>query len=155
MSQRSKQESFPMMYARYRHASAAEKEKLLDELCRVCGSHRKHAIRKLNQPVREPRLRTRSPRSVTYLPQTISILTAVWEAAGYPWSLRLKALTATTAANLLMPTYSAFVTNTTFSSRAGVRTGKTTTPTSNKRIGRMSAKGWVGSAMIVRTRWRR
>jgi hypothetical protein len=29
---------------------------------------------------------------VVYLPQTISILTAVWEAAGYPWSLRLKAL---------------------------------------------------------------
>jgi Integrase core domain len=92
MSQRSKQEYFQVMYARYRQATAVEKEKLLDEVCRVCGYHRKHAIRKLNQPLREPRRRPRPRRGVTYLPQTISILTAVWEAAGYPWSLRLKAL---------------------------------------------------------------
>jgi transposase InsO family protein len=92
MSQRSKQEYFQTMYLRYRQATAAEKEKLLDELCRVCGYHRKHAIRKLHQSLPEPRRRTVTPRGVTYLPQTISILTAVWEAAGYPWSLRLKAL---------------------------------------------------------------
>lgn len=92
MSQRSKHEYFEIMYARYRQATAAEKEKLLDELCRVCGYHRKHAIRKLNQPLREPSRRKRPARGLTYSAQTLSILTRVWEAAGYPWSLRLKAL---------------------------------------------------------------
>jgi hypothetical protein len=38
------------MHARYPRALAPEvKSALLDELCEVCGYHRKHAIRKLNQ----------------------------------------------------------------------------------------------------------
>lgn len=92
MSQRSKHEYFAVMYARYRQATAPQKEKLLDELCRVCGYHRKHAIRKLSQPLREPSKRKPPRRGLTYSAQTLSILRAVWEAAGYPWSLRLKAL---------------------------------------------------------------
>jgi hypothetical protein len=92
MSQRSKHEYFEVMYARYRHATAPQKQALLDELCRVCGYHRKHAIRKLNQPLREISRRNRPVRGLTYSAQTLSILTRVWEAAGYPWSLRLKAL---------------------------------------------------------------
>lgn len=92
MSRRSKHEYFQVMYERYQQATKTEKAGLLDEVCRVCHYHRKHAIRKLNQPLREPRPRSRSPRGRTYTSQTISILTAVWEAAGYPWSLRLKAL---------------------------------------------------------------
>src|SRR4030095_14632913 len=92
MSQRSKHEYFEVMSARYRQATAPQKEKLLDELCRVCGYHRKHAIRKLSQPLRDPPKRRPPLRSLTYSAQTLSILTAVWEAAGYPWSLRLKAL---------------------------------------------------------------
>jgi hypothetical protein len=92
MSQRSKHEYFEVMYARYRRATAKQKEQLLDELCRVCGYHRKHAIRKLHQPLREPSRRKPPARGLTYSAQTLSILTAVWEAAGYPWSLRLKAL---------------------------------------------------------------
>lgn len=92
MSQRSKHEYFAVMYARYRHATAPEKETLLDELCRVCGYHRKHAIRKLHQPLREAPRRKPPTRGVTYSAHTLSILTRVWEAAGYPWSRRLKAL---------------------------------------------------------------
>jgi hypothetical protein len=42
--------------------------------------------------MREARLRRRPKRGLTYSTQTLAILTAVWEAAGYPWSLRLKAL---------------------------------------------------------------
>src|SRR5256884_3624734 len=31
-------------------------------------------------------------RSLSYSQETLSVLNAVWEAAGYPWSVRLKAL---------------------------------------------------------------
>ena len=52
MSQPSKHEYFRIMHARYRNASSEEeKSALLDELCQVCGYHRKHAIRKLNHPL--------------------------------------------------------------------------------------------------------
>lgn len=92
MSKRSKQEYFQALAERYAGASKTEKTKLLDEVCRLCGYHRKHAIRKLKQagqPTAPPR---RPKRGLTYAVQTISILSAVWEAAGYPWSVRLKAL---------------------------------------------------------------
>ena len=46
----------------------------------------------LNGPPPERRPRRRRPRRPTYPPKVISILTMVWEAAGYPWSVRLKAL---------------------------------------------------------------
>jgi hypothetical protein len=59
---------------------------------RVCGYNRKYAIRKLNgaAPGKKPRKRRRFRRR--YGPQVISVLHEVWEAAGYPWSVRLKAL---------------------------------------------------------------
>jgi len=66
---------------------------MLDEFCLTTGYHRKYAIRLLNGPPpgaqREQRPRGRKPR---YGKQVISILTEVWQAAGYPWSVRLKAL---------------------------------------------------------------
>jgi hypothetical protein len=92
MSRKSKQEYFQVMYERYRHATPADRSRLLDEVCRVCRWHRKHAIRRLNQPLRDPRPRRRSPRSFSYSVSMLSILIAVWRAAGYPWSVRLKAL---------------------------------------------------------------
>ena len=92
MSRKSKQEYFQVMYERYHQAAPADKSRLLDEVCRLCGWHRKHAIRKLNQPWRAPRPRRRPPRGFTYSARTLTVLAAVWKAAGYPWSLRLKAL---------------------------------------------------------------
>jgi hypothetical protein len=63
----------------------------LTEFCAVVGYHRKSAIRLFNGPapgaVPPPRR-----RPVHYEAATIEVLRAVWEAAGYPWSLRLKAL---------------------------------------------------------------
>ena len=56
------------------------------------GCHRKYAIRLLNGPPPEKRRRRRRPRGVSYDRETLVVLTAVWEAAGYPWSVRLKAL---------------------------------------------------------------
>src|SRR5438445_31250 len=66
---------------------------MLNEFCLNTGYHRKYAIRLLNgpppgkQPERRPR--GRRPR---YGRQVLSILAGIWEAAGYPWSVRLKAL---------------------------------------------------------------
>ena len=91
VSARAKQEYVQAIYHRYRGARRPEKRKILDEFCQVTGHHRKHAIRLLNSPApgaaRPPRR-----RAASYSPAAIEALRAIWEAAGYPWSLRLKAL---------------------------------------------------------------
>ncbi len=93
MSGSSRTEYLKRIYPRYRKANAMEKQRILDEFCANCGYHRKHAIRLLNGPPPGPRpVGRRRPRSATYGSRLISILRAVWEAADYPWSVRLKAL---------------------------------------------------------------
>lgn len=94
MGPQAKWEYFKRIHARYRKASKLEKKQILDEFTRVCGYHRKHAIRKLNGPLSDaPRQQAHPPRRrVTYGAQLIGVLRAVWEVAGYPWSVRLKAL---------------------------------------------------------------
>jgi hypothetical protein len=80
------------MHPRYRRATRPERTPLLTEFCRVTGSHRKYALRLLNGP---PPSRTRPPRrrrAPTYGPRVLPVLAAIWTAAGYPWSVRLKAL---------------------------------------------------------------
>ena len=73
MGHKAKWEYFRAIYERYRKAG--------------------RAIRPLNGPPPgkevERRPRGRRPR---YGQQVLSILAAIWEAAGYPWSVRLKAL---------------------------------------------------------------
>jgi hypothetical protein len=91
MSPAAKWEYMKDVYPRYHQASRAEKKCILDEFCKVYRCHRKHAIRLLNGPIpSEHRPRRRGRR--TYSDDVLSILQAVWEAAGYPWSARLKAL---------------------------------------------------------------
>ncbi len=84
---------FRVMYERYHKAGRKARPGLLDEFCVTTGYNRKYAIRLLNGPrpegERARRPRGRKPR---YGKQVISILATVWEAAGYPWSVRLKAL---------------------------------------------------------------
>jgi hypothetical protein len=91
VSARAKREYVQVIFQRYRHAGRAEKGRILDEFCQVVGHHRKHAIRLLNGPApgaaRPPRSRER-----IYTASTIEALRVIWEAAGYPWSVRLKAL---------------------------------------------------------------
>jgi hypothetical protein len=80
------------IYGRYREGTREEKGRILDEFCRVTGYHRKDALRRLNGPppgAAPPRRRRRSP---SYAPAVIQALRTIWEAAGYPWSVRLKAL---------------------------------------------------------------
>jgi transposase InsO family protein len=81
------------IYERYRKAERKAKKVILSEFCANTGYHRKYAIRLLNGPPPEKR-RTRRERrrGLRYSPETLALLSAVWEAAGYPWSLRLKAL---------------------------------------------------------------
>jgi hypothetical protein len=69
-----------------------EKGRILDEFCEVTGYNRKYAVRVLNGPPPEKRPRKRRPRRPSYGPKVVMVLTAVWKAAGYPWSVRLKAL---------------------------------------------------------------
>jgi hypothetical protein len=93
VSRRSKWEYFKAIYWRYRQASEALKSAILDQFCQVCGYHRKYAIRKLNGPLPDAKpQRAHRTRGYLYSPQVISILAEVWAAAGYPWSVRLKAL---------------------------------------------------------------
>jgi len=81
------------IYGRYRTAGRRGKHVILSEFCANTGYHRKYAIRLLNGPRPEKR-RTRRERrrGLSYSRETLALLTAVWEAAGYPWSVRLKAL---------------------------------------------------------------
>ena len=86
-------EYFRVIYERYGKAEGNAKGKMLDEFCLNTGYHRKYAIRLLNGPPpgkrEEARPRGRRPK---YSPGVVSLLIGVWEAAGYPWSVRLKAI---------------------------------------------------------------
>lgn len=91
MSPQAKWEYLRFMHQRYRPARRQARTRLLDECCRVTGYHRKYALRLLNGP---PPSRTRPPRRrrpPTYGPRVIQVLAAIWAAAGWPWSVRLKA----------------------------------------------------------------
>ena len=94
MSWRARWEYFRVIFKRYREAKREEKKAILNEFRHNTKYNRKYAIRLLNGPppgrVRVPPPRPR--RAATYGAQVVSILAAVWEAAGYPWSVRLKAL---------------------------------------------------------------
>jgi hypothetical protein len=87
-------EYFRGIYDRYRKATRAKRSELLDEFSRVLKYNRKYATRVLNgpPPERRPPRRKRRPRGPEYSVITISVLATIWEAAGYPWSVRLKAL---------------------------------------------------------------
>jgi len=68
----------------YRVGSREEKSRLLDELVRVAGFHRKHAIRLLRRE--RPTLRSR------YEKATVEALKVVWESSGRACGKRLKAM---------------------------------------------------------------
>jgi transposase InsO family protein len=82
-----------VIYERYGKADGESKQVMLNEFCLNTGYHRKYAIRLLNGPLpgkqAERRPRGRKPR---YGRQALSVLAEIWKAAGYPWSVRLKAL---------------------------------------------------------------
>jgi hypothetical protein len=79
------------MRERYARADRLGRGRLLDEVCEVTGYHRKAVIRLMRRPPSSPR-RRRPGRSVQYGPALVTTLRRIWAAAGYPWSVRLKAL---------------------------------------------------------------
>lgn len=93
MGHKAKWEYFRAVYERYRQASRENKQVILNEFCLNTGYNRKYAIRLFNGPPpgRQAERRVRR-RGNSYGQQVLSILAAVWEAAGCPWSVRLKAL---------------------------------------------------------------
>jgi len=93
VSPKSKRDLLCAVYPRYREATREQRSAILDEFCAATGYHRKYAIALLNGPLEEVSLPARRRRrSPTYSEQTIEVLAKVWEAAGHPWSKRLKAL---------------------------------------------------------------
>jgi hypothetical protein len=91
VSARAKREYVQAIYQRYRHARRPAKRRILDEFCAVTGYHRKAAIRVLNGPAPGAAPPAR-PRPLIYPPAVLEALRQIWTAAGYPWSMRLKAL---------------------------------------------------------------
>lgn len=93
MSGKSKWDYLKAIYLRYRKAPKPLRSRILDEFCQVCHYNRKYAIRLLNGPAPQ---KTNTPtfkgRRPTYGAKVIGALTAIWQAAGYPCSARLKAL---------------------------------------------------------------
>jgi transposase InsO family protein len=80
------------IYERYQAAGRKSKKVILSEFCANTGYNRKYAIRLLNGPRPEKNRRPARPRGVSYKQETVAVLRSVWEVAGYPWSVRLKAL---------------------------------------------------------------
>ena len=92
MGNKGRWEYLRAIYERYQRADRKSKKVILSEFCANTGYHRKYAIRLLNGARPGKKRRPRRPRSASYQPETVAVLRSVWEAAGYPWSVRLKAL---------------------------------------------------------------
>lgn len=93
MGGKSRWDYLKAIYVRYKKVSKPFRARILDEFCQVCNYNRKYAIRLLNGPApQKPKPIVRRGRPSTYGAKVISALTAIWEGAGYPCSVRLKAL---------------------------------------------------------------
>jgi hypothetical protein len=92
MTSMGRREYLRAIHSRYQRSKPAAKGAILDEFCSICGYHRKYAIRLLGQPRPEARPAPRRSRGPSYSWRAIEVLVKVWEAAGYPRSVRLKAL---------------------------------------------------------------
>ena len=87
-----RQEYLAQMRNRYLGASRREKGRLLTEAVTVTGYHRKAVIRAWRRPAARRARGPRRGRPTRYDAAVVRALRAIWAAAGYPWSRRLKAL---------------------------------------------------------------
>jgi integrase-like protein len=92
MSRKSKWDYLKAIFFRYQKASKPLRSRILDEFCQVCGYNRKYAIRLLSGPAPQKTNTNPKTRRPTYGANMISALAAIWEAAGFPCSARIKAL---------------------------------------------------------------
>lgn len=86
------QKAYKKYQALYFKASRKGKTELLNEFCKLSGYHRKHAIRLLSKPCEGDADQPIRRRGKSYSSSALRIIQEIWEAAGYPWSSRLKAL---------------------------------------------------------------
>ena len=91
MTGQSKQELINAIRERYQKSSPEGKAVMLTEVCAATGYHRKYAISVLNRPAAKT-VRGARKRQPTYSASAVKILALIWEAAGYPWSVRLRAI---------------------------------------------------------------
>lgn len=90
VSPAAREQYLEQMRDRYAVAKRAARSALLDEAVTMTGYHRKAVIRRFTRPLGARRRRRGRPRQ--YGPTVVAALRALWHAAGYPWSVRLKAL---------------------------------------------------------------
>lgn len=90
MESKFEMEYLKKIYQRYHNSNLKQKKQILDEFCNVCEYNRKYAIQLLNDVPPEDRSTKPRKRNYKYNNKVISILEAIWEAANYPWSVRLK-----------------------------------------------------------------
>jgi len=94
MDLHSRRELMDATWKRYRQASKAAKTRILDEFCKATGYHRKYAIGRIGQfeECGRPKRSVRRQRKRLYGADLMRVIEKVWEEAGYPWSVRLKAI---------------------------------------------------------------
>lgn len=82
------------MSERYRRASKTSKTRILDEVCAATGFHRKYAIGRINlvETCRLSKTIAHRKRKRFYGREVLTVVEKVWEEAGYPWSVRLRAI---------------------------------------------------------------
>jgi hypothetical protein len=93
MSPQSKTEYLAAIVKRYKMATKAQKNRILDEFCAATQYHRKHAIRLLRGFKRftKPHPKPRGPKPLYDSPELLKALKKIWLAANQPCSPRLKA----------------------------------------------------------------
>jgi hypothetical protein len=105
MSNGSKKECVEVFRAHYQGATKRQKQAMLDDCCRLCGYHRKYAIRLLNSKARKAKKPSKRGRKKKYDNPLISeVLTDIWVATNLPCAKRLK-----TIIPLWLPHYDKFI----------------------------------------------
>lgn len=96
MDLHSRRELMDATWKRYRQASKLGKTRILDEFCKVTGYQRKYAISRIRrcEECGQPKPTVRRRRKRQYGTELMRVVEKIWEEAGYPWSVRLKAILA-------------------------------------------------------------
>ena len=93
MTPKDRHEQARRLSGRYRRASRKERTTILDTFCATTGLNRKYAIGLLREPPgNEERASKKKGRHQKYTAAVIEVLEMIWEAADFPWSVRLKAM---------------------------------------------------------------
>jgi hypothetical protein len=93
MTAKDRHEQARRLSARYRGASRKERRTILDTFCATTGLNRKYAIGLLREPPeKQQHASKKKGRHQKYTAAVIEVIEMIWEAADFPWSVRLKAM---------------------------------------------------------------